>query len=83
LERLRWIDDCSYIIYDFKVLKTEGKVELPSGNYNVSIEQVNDTIFNQKIIIEKYGFTYKSTITKINEKTSKEFKELLKNKIDW
>lgn len=82
LEKLRWLDDCSYVVYDFKVIKTKGEINAPSGNYNVSLEKVNDSVFNQTVIIEKFNFTYKSTITKINKKTSKEFKKLLK-KNDW
>ena len=78
LEKLKWIDDCSYVIYEIKVLESKGKISNPSGNFTVSLEQINDSIFEQTVLIEKFNFKHTSTITKVSNNVSNEFKELLK-----
>lgn len=77
IEKLKWIDDCSYVIYEFNILRNKGKISNPSGNFIVSLKQVNDSVFMQTVLIEKSNFKYTSEITKISNDISKEFRELL------
>ncbi|WP_340067105.1 hypothetical protein [Ascidiimonas aurantiaca] len=78
IEKLKWIDDCSYVIYEFNVLRNKGKISNPSGNFIVSLEQINDSVFKQTVLIEKLNFKHTSTTIKISDNISNEFKELLK-----
>ncbi len=81
LERIKWINDCSYEVYDIKVMKNEKGLNIPSEVFIISLEQLNDSIFNQTILIKKYNYQHTSKITKISSDFTEEFHRLCESLI--
>ena len=56
LEKIRWINNCSYEVYDIDVLKNENSLNIPTEVFIISLEQLNDSVYNQTVLIKKYNY---------------------------
>ncbi len=78
LEKIRWINNCSYEVYDIDVLKNENSLNIPTEVFIISLEQLNDSVYNQTVLIKKYNYQHTSKITKISSDFTEEFHRLCK-----
>ena len=77
LEKIKWINNCSYEVYDLVVVENKQKLRTPSGTFIISLEQLNDSVYNQTTLIEKFNYKHSNKITKISNNTNEEFKRIL------
>ena len=71
------MNNCSYEVYDLVVVENKQKLRTPSGTFIISLEQLNDSVYNQKTLIEKFNYKHSNKITKISNNTNEEFKRIL------
>ena len=82
LQKIKWIDDCSYEIYDIRILKNSQKLPIENNKVKVIMDKLKDSVFNVTIFIEALDFKMPMKIKKVRNNLSGDFFEIVK-KYKW
>lgn len=67
LSKIKWKEDCKYVLYDFVVIENQYNMSLPSDSVFISIEILNDSLYKQTVLLEKSNFLYTSLVSKTDD----------------
>ena len=77
LQKIRWIDECSYIIYETKTLKDDANLEMSNDTFRVTFKESKNNIYDVSVFVESMNFTHESKIEKIRDKVYDNFYDII------
>jgi len=75
LQKIKWIDECNYVIYSTKALKNEADLDT-SNTFTVSFKESQEkNIYYVSVLVKSTNFKHESTIEKISDNVDDDFYE--------
>jgi len=78
LQKIKWISDCEYIIYDTKTLKDEAGLDMSKSTFRVTFKESKNNIYDISVLVEPDNFRLDMKVEKIRDEVDDDFYAIIK-----
>ena len=78
LQKIKWIDDCNYIIYRTRVLKNEANLNMSKSTFRVTFKESKNNMYNVSVLVEPVNFRLDLKVEKIRDRVDNDFYDIIK-----
>jgi hypothetical protein len=78
LQKIKWIDDCNYIIYETKDLINEANLDMSKSTFRVTFKESKNNIYKVSVLVEPVNFRLDMKVEKIRNRVDDDFYDIIK-----
>ena len=78
LQKIKWVNDCEYIIYDTKTIRDDINLDMSKKTFKVTFKESKNNIYNISVLIEPANFNFDMSVEKISDDVGKDFYKRVK-----
>lgn len=82
LQKIKWIDDCNYVIYKTTDLINEVNLDMSKSTFSVSFKEYKDNIYDVSVLVKPANFKLNMKIEKIKDRVDSDFYDIIKKHIN-
>jgi hypothetical protein len=78
LQKVKWLSDCEYIIYDTKSLIDEAGLNMSKSTFRVTFKESKNNIYDISVLVEPDNFRLDMSLEKTRDKVDDDFYDIIK-----